>query len=114
MNIRIVKVKPSVNVITFIALNDKSEFVGQVNISVLMNNRLKLTGAFVDENYRKRGVYSKLFEARMLYIHKHFPGYEMQAYCNPQSVKMFQDNGFEPSEIIQKMTKKVPSTVDSR
>lgn len=104
---RIVKVKPSVNVVTFIAIGKNDEFIGQVNLSVLMNNRLKLTGAFIEEEYRRQGVYKKLFEARMLYIHRHFSGYEMQAYCNPQSVKMFQDHGFKPHEIIQKMRKKV-------
>ena len=106
-DISIIKIKPSVNVVTFIALNENQEFVGQVNISVLMNNRLKLTGAYVEKKYRKKGVYRLLWNARMDYITKHFSDYDMQAYCNPQSVKMCEENGFEPTEIIQKMTKKV-------
>ena len=105
--ISIIKIKPSVNIVTFIALNEDQEFIGQVNISVLMNNRLKLTGAFVEEKYRRKGVYRLLWKARMDYINKHFSDYDMQAYCNPQSVKMFEEHGFEPTEIIQKMTKKV-------
>ena len=107
MEIKIVKIKPSVNVVTFIALNHNEEFLGQVNISVLMNNRIKLTGAFVEKKYRRQGVYNKLWNARMEYIDNHFKGYEMQAYCNPQSIGMFEKHGFTPTEIIQKMSKKV-------
>lgn len=76
----------------------KKAVVGHVFLTVEVGNRIKFHNAWVDKKYRKKGVYSLLWNKRWEYTKENFQGYVVYAWCKPNSIGMFENNGFSTGE----------------
>ena len=56
-------------------------------------------------DYRGKGIYKKLYEARDAYVTRLFKGSKIISYCKPSTVEFFKERGFEEKEIITLMEK---------
>jgi len=63
------------------------------------NNCIKFFDAHVDEEYRRQGIYDKLWNARLEYFSKNkYSGWTMYSWCKQTSINQFLKNNFEEGE----------------
>ena len=90
----------------WVAIIDDKE-VGWCNMSFLPHNTLKFEDAFVDPDYRGRGIYRKLWDTRWEYVTKNFKGMKVIAYCKPITVGFYEEKGFEEVHKITLVEKTI-------
>jgi|TARA_Y100000401_G_C8240399_1_gene182739 predicted GNAT family acetyltransferase len=90
----------------WIALYD-GEPVGWVKLIFLSDKTLKFSSAFVVEKYRGKGIYSQLWNARMEYCKENFKGYDVIAYCLPDSTHFYEKKGWEIGGLTTLMKSKI-------
>ena len=90
----------------WIAIIDGKE-VGWCNMSFLPHNTLKFEDAFVDPDYRGKGIYRKLWDTRWEYVTKNFKGMKVIAYCKPITVGFYEEKGFEDVDKITLVEKTI-------
>ncbi len=83
----------------WVALCDHKE-VGWCNMSFLPDGVIKYEDSFVHPDYRGKGIYKMLFEARDNYVTTTFKGSKIISYCKPITVNFFKEHGFIEKEII--------------
>jgi len=73
---------------------------GHIHMQVEARQKIKFLDAWVHEDYRRQGIYRKLWEARWDFIHKdeEYKGYKVYAWCKPMSLPLLLENGFERGE----------------
>jgi hypothetical protein len=73
------------------------------------NKRIKFLDAWVHEDYRRMGIYSRLWDARWDFLHKddEYKGYIVYAWCKPNSLPLLLDNGFEQGEECTYVEKEI-------
>ena len=86
-------------------LNDKE--IGWVTMSFLANKEILFENAYVDEKYRRKGVYTKLWEARWEFVNKHYKGYTIRTYCRDTTIDVFEKKGFQFINPIYLMEYKI-------
>ena len=74
--------------------------VGHVHMLEESDGRLKLLDAWVDERHRRKGIFNKLWQARMEFIQERFKGRTVYAWCKPASLPQNIKNGFTPGETV--------------
>lgn len=77
--------------------------IGWVKLIFLSDKTLKFSSAFVMEEYRGKGIYTKLWNARMDYCKDHFKGYRVIAYCLPDSTHFYEKKGFIDTGLTTKL-----------
>ena len=90
----------------WVAIIDDKE-VGWCNMSFLPHNTIKFEDAFVDPDYRGRGIYRKLWDTRWEYVTKNFKGMKVIAYCKPITVGFYEEKGFEEVHKITLVEKTI-------
>ena len=90
----------------WVAIIDDKE-VGWCNMSFLPQNTLKFEDAFVDPDYRGKGIYRKLWDTRWEYVTKNFKGMKVIAYCKPITVGFYEEKGFEEVHKITLVEKTI-------
>ena len=90
----------------WVAIIDDKE-VGWCNMSFLPHNTIKFEDAFVDPDYRGRGIYRKLWDTRWEYVIKNFKGMKVIAYCKPITVGFYEEKGFEEVHKITLVEKTI-------
>jgi GNAT superfamily N-acetyltransferase len=92
----------------FIAL-EENDVIGFCCVKPKKNS-VRFCHAYVIEEYRKKGIYKKLFNARFCA----YMGCQISATCNDKSLKMFLDHGFKImrkrgryTEVVMEKNKKV-------
>ncbi len=90
----------------WVAIIDGKE-VGWCNMSFLPHNTLKFEDAFVDPDYRGKGIYRKLWDTRWEYVTKNFKGMKVIAYCKPITVGFYEEKGFEEVHKITLVEKTI-------
>jgi len=88
----------------WIAMVDNKE-VGWCNMSFLPENTLKFEDAFVHPDYRKKGIYRKLWDTRWKYVNDNLKGMKVIAYCKPITVGFYKEKGFKEVHKITLMEK---------
>jgi GNAT superfamily N-acetyltransferase len=83
----------------WVAICDEKE-VGWCNMSFLPDGVIKYEDSFVHSDYRGRGIYRMLYEARDNYVTTLFKGSKIISYCKPITVEFFKKRGFIEKEII--------------
>ena len=73
----------------------------------LSDKTLKFSSAFVVEKYRGKGIYSKLWNVRMEYCKENFKGYDVIAYCLPDSTHFYEKKGWEIGGLTTLMKSKI-------
>ena len=90
----------------WVAIIDDKE-VGWCNMSFLPHNTLKFEDAYVDPDYRGKGIYRKLWDTRWEYVTKNFKGMKVIAYCKPITVGFYEEKGFEEVHKITLVEKTI-------
>ena len=90
----------------WVAIVDDKE-VGWCNMSFLPHNTLKFEDAYVDPDYRGKGIYRKLWDTRWEYVTKNFKGMKVIAYCKPITVGFYEEKGFEKVHKITLVEKTI-------
>ena len=83
----------------WVALCNNKE-VGWCNMSFLPDGVIKYEDSYVHPDYRGKGIYKKLYEARDAYVTRLFKGSKIISYCKPITVEFFKKQGFIEKEII--------------
>lgn len=97
------------NFVSFMAINEEDIPIGWANLTIQLDNKLKLQDAFVLEPYRRQGIYDVLWNKRMDYIVKNYAnkGYTVYAYCKPMSINQFKKHGFDEIEQLTHVSKEI-------
>lgn len=95
------------NLEMWVAYNENSETVGHIFMSIENNKRIKFLDAWVDENWRRMGIYRKLWETRWDYVVQNYKGYLIYAWCKPSSLQLLIEKGFQPGEIVTYVEKHI-------
>ena len=90
----------------WVAIVDDKE-VGWCNMSFLPHNTLKFEDAFVDPDYRGKGIYRKLWDTRWEYVTENFKGMKVIAYCKPITLGFYKEKGFEEVHKITLVEKTI-------
>ena len=63
--------------------------------------------AWVHKDYRRRGIFRKLWDTRLNYINKHYKGYTAYAWCKPMSLPLLVEKGFKEGDTCVYVEKKI-------
>jgi hypothetical protein len=97
---RILHIKPNAQEIeTWIAIND-DEVIGHIYMKVEDDNRIKFLDAWVHTEWRRKGIYRKLWETRWNYVNDNYKGYLVYAWCKDVSLPLLFEKGFESGEVV--------------
>ena len=75
-----------------------NQCVGHIHLILEPNKTIKFLDAWVHEDYRRQGIYRKLWDTRWDYVNKHYNGYKAYACCKPMSLPLLLEKGFEAGE----------------
>ena len=109
-DIKIMHLKPSgtrqYNMHGWIAHID-NEPVGHIHMLLESNNRLKFLDAWVHEDYRRQGIYRRLWEERWNYIKQNYNGWKAYAWAKPASLPLLEEKGFTKGDTITYVEKDI-------
>ncbi len=104
---KIIHLKPNVQEIeTWIALSD-DEVVGHIYMKIEKDNKIKFLDAWVHPDFRRKGIYRKLWEKRWNYVNQNYSGYTIYAWCKNNSLPLLIEKGFETGEVVTYVEKKL-------
>ena len=72
--------------------------VGHIYFQQESNKTLKFLDAWVHEDYRRQGIYRKLWDTRWKYVQEHYKNYKVYAWCKPMSLPLLLEKGFEAGD----------------
>jgi GNAT superfamily N-acetyltransferase len=91
---------------SWIALVDH-EVVGHIYLLHERDDRLKFLDAWVHPEWRRKGIFRKLWEARWESVQARYSGKVAYAWCKPGSLPLLLEKGFETGEICTYVEKKI-------
>ena len=75
-----------------------NECVGNIHLQIEPNNKVKFMDAWVHEDYRRQGIYRRLWDTRWEYVVENYKGYKIYAWCKPMSLPLLIEKGFEEGD----------------
>ena len=90
---------------SWVAIIDTS-IIGHVYMKV-EDRRVKFLDAWVDQEYRRTGVYRRLWDARWEYVSENYKGYLVYAWCKENSLPLLLEKGFDLGETATYVEKKI-------
>ena len=72
--------------------------VGHIHMVIEANNRIKFLDAWVHKDYRRNGIFRKLWDRRWEYVKKEFSGYKAYAWAKPMSLPLLLEKGFKAGD----------------
>lgn len=107
MSYRILHLKPNAQDIeTWVAIDD-NDVVGHIYMKIEIDNRIKFLDAWVHEDFRRKGIYRKLWETRWDYVNEVYKGYTIYAWCKDNSLPLLLEKGFNIGEVCTYVEKKI-------
>ena len=107
MSYRILHLKPNAQDIeTWVAIND-NDVVGHIYMKIEIDNQIKFLDAWVHEDFRRKGIYRKLWETRWDYVNEVYKGYTIYAWCKDNSLPLLLEKGFNIGEVCTYVEKKI-------
>jgi hypothetical protein len=108
-NIKIVHLKPNAqNLEMWMAYNkDTNEAIGHIFMVLEKDNKIKFLDAWVDSNFRRKGVYRLLWETRWEYVEQEYKGWLVYAWCKDTSLTLLLEKGFSKGEVVTYVEKKI-------
>ncbi len=99
MDIRIVTMKMNAqSQLGWLAVTPDDMTIGHIFMLVEPERTIKFLDAWIDENYRRKGIFRKLWEARWKFVQQNYIGYKAYAWCKPMSLPLLIEKGFEQGE----------------
>ena len=70
--------------------------IGHIHMQMEADKRIKFLDAWVHDEYRRKGIYRRLWDIRWDFIHKseEYKGYIVYAWCKPMSLPLLLEKGF--------------------
>ena len=81
--------------------------VGHIFMTEEPNRTLKFMEAWVDEKYRRQGIFRQLWETRWSYVQDHYMDWTVYAWCMPKSLPLLLEKEFEEGETCVYVERKV-------
>ena len=81
--------------------------VGHVHMVIEANQRIKFLDAWVHEEYRRQGIFRKLWNTRWQYVQTNYPEYTVYAWCKPMSLPLLLEKGFTTGDSTVYVERKV-------
>ena len=75
-----------------------NECVGNIHLQIEPNKQIKFLDAWVHEDYRRQGIFRKLWDTRWNYVQQHYKNYKAYAWCKPTSLPLLLEKGFKKGE----------------
>ena len=72
--------------------------IGHIHMLIESNDRIKFLDAWVHPDYRRKGIFRKLWETRWKYVKKEFDGYKAYAWAKPMSLPLLLEKGFKAGD----------------
>jgi len=108
MDIKILHLKPNAqNLEMWIAYDGDNNAIGHIFMLIESNNKIKFLDAWVDEGWRRKGIWRKLWDTRWEYVTSNYGGYLVYAWCKKQSLPLLLEKGFECGEIVTYVQKQI-------
>ena len=108
MDYRVIKIETNAqNLYGWIALNSGDQPIGHIFMQVEIDKKIKFMDAWVHEDFRRKGIFTSLWDERWKYVKKHYKGYIAYAWCLPMSLGLLRKKGFEEGETCIYMEKEI-------
>ena len=72
--------------------------VGHIHLQVEPANRIKFLDAWVHPDYRRKGIFRKLWDIRWEYVKQNYNGWKAYAWAKPMSLPLLLEKGFEEGD----------------
>jgi hypothetical protein len=76
-------------------------------MAIEKDNKIKFLDAWVDSNFRRKGVYRLLWETRWKYVEQEYKGWLVYAWCKDTSLPLLLEKGFSTGEVVTYVEKKI-------
>ena len=84
---------------SWIALQN-NEIIGHIYMAREDDNKIKFLDAWVHADYRRKGIYRKLWDTRWDYVSEKYKGWTVYAWCKKTSLPLLLEKGFESGEVV--------------
>lgn len=107
--IRIIAHTHSRDFLGWVAMTNDDQAVGWVNLTFQKDKVIKFQDAFVAPEFRGKGVYNQLWQARMNWVEKHYggKGYTIESWCKETSINQFVKQDFAIGETATRVYKTI-------
>lgn len=107
MEEKILHLKPNnQEVQTWLAIYNE-EVIGHISMKEELDNKIKFLDTWVHPDWRRKGIYRRLWETRWDYVNNHYKGYVVYAWCKESSLPLLKEKEFEIGEICTYVEKKI-------
>jgi hypothetical protein len=104
---KIIHIKPnSQEIETWVAVSG-TEAIGHIYMKVESDKKIKFLDAWVHPDWRRKGVYRKLWETRWDYVNENYKDYVVYAWCKDESLSLLVEKGFNTGETCTYVEKKI-------
>ena len=105
---KVIKIKTNAqNLYGWLALTNTDQPVGHIFMQVELDNKIKFMDAWVSDEFRRKGIFTMLWEARWKYVKEHFNKYTAYTWALPMSVGLLRKKGFTEGESCIYMEKTI-------
>ncbi len=72
--------------------------VGHIHMSIESEKKIKFLDAWVHKDYRRQGIFRKLWDTRWEYVNENYKGYKTYAWAKPMSLPLLLEKGFKAGD----------------
>ena len=72
--------------------------VGHIHMLIESQKKVKFLDAWVHEDYRRQGIFRKLWETRWEFVQENYEGFKAYAWAKPMSLSLLLEKGFEEGD----------------
>jgi hypothetical protein len=103
----IIHIKPNAQDIeSWVAIIDNI-VVGHIYMKIENDSKIKFMDAWVHDDYRRMGIFRKLWDTRWEYVNETYKGFIVYAWCKDTSLPLLKEKGFDIGEICTYVEKKI-------
>lgn len=96
------------NLEMWIAYDSKKDIsIGHVFMLIEKDNRIKFLDAWIHDDYRRQGLYRKLWERRWNFVCENYKDHTIYAWCKNTSLPLLLEKGFISGETVTYVEKKL-------
>ncbi len=92
---------------SWIAIDENKKSIGHIFMNIEKDNKIKFLDAWVDSEYRRKGIFRDLWDTRWSYVQENYKGFNVYAWCKETSLPLLLEKGFEAKEIVTYVEKEI-------